>query len=571
MKKRLKRKYQYGGYGDIEYPQGYFQNAPTPNVNTIQGTNQYSEGQYATANKNYGGIGNTIGSLAGTAGGVISAMSENKSGKVNIAGKVGGGILSGAGTGFTAGSAFGPIGMAIGAAGGAIIGGITSGIQGTRRNIEFAKEKKAEKEREAELNEAYSKSALNIYPTSGVKSAQYYYAMGGIKNKYCMGGKRKLALGGQVPGGQVQPIASNVAVAQGATHEQGGMDVQPGMEVEGGEVLAETPNTIDVYSDRLEVSKGMTFAAKAAEYGAKKARYESQLDSPSMYVKNTAKREVQKMDLALQELLARQEEMKASLGIENPQGEAGLGDSLAKILPYADNIANAFLTGATPNIPKPEYNVATPMKTEININPELAESKQQVNQLTRNLGANVSNSSTLRNNVIAANTVNTANMNKLYGQKENIETQLKNQDSLNRQSVINANKALENQYNMNKFNRVDDIHEKISANVANMAEDASKQKAEANLERRDLLELELIKAQFKESGVYDRNMQALFDEYERGDMSIENLINRIREAQQNKTPKIRASKKGFSPKGFDEFGQPILGKAVSGQYGYYEG
>jgi hypothetical protein len=555
--KAKKKKLYYGGT-DVEYD-------PVTGL-PIQNTNQTVPTTQPTtqSNFNYDAV-QGIAGLGQVGGQFISALGERKDGKVNVGAKVAGGALSGAATGAALGTSIMPgIGTAIGAIGGALVGGITSGTTAGKQNKAIMDAEKAQKQREADMNEERSRYILNNFPTQGVKNAQYYYAAGGV-----------LPLQGMPPqgmpqqGGILQPVNSDTTVAQGATHEQGGIDIGTA-EVEDNEVLVEqSDGSNKVFSDRLPYKNGTTFAQEAARLSEEKAKEEAKMTSNSIYEKGTATRNIEKLNQQLDDLFAVQEARKQELGLQNPQGEAGFGDVVGSIMPYVDNVTNAILTAKTPQIPDPIYDKAMPLKTEYNINPQLAATVSQTNQLARNLAQNTSNSTTLRNNIIAANAANIGNINQLYGTKENIETQLKNQDALNRQQVQMGNVAKENQYNLNKMHRIDDIHQRISANVADAAVNAQQQRAEANLKRRDLLELEIIKKQYEDSGVWDRNLQGLFDSYAKGDTSYEEFAAALQEKAKAKKASKEASKKYSKSKNTTN-DKSYLGK-VAPKYGNYFG
>jgi hypothetical protein len=331
-----------------------------------------------------------------------------------------------------------------------------------------------------------------------------------------------------VQGGDTQEVANGVQQVVGPRHEQGGVDIGPNTEVEGGEVLQNTQEGVNVFSDRLEVLPGVTFAEQAAKLGEQKGRYEKEHQTANnIYSKNRAKRNIQKVDIEMKRLFDQQEAMKIEQGIENPEGQAAFGEALTGVLPYVDNVTNAIITAKTPEIPDPVYDEAVPLQTRYNINPQMEEINRQQANLQKNLRSNVASSANLRGSMIASGALATQARNQLFGQKENVETQLKNQDALNRQQVNMGNVAKENQYKTMKMHRIDDIHQRISGNVANMAQDAQMQIAEENLRKKDALTLEIVKQKYKESGVYNRNIDALFKAYEKGDITYKQFQERM--------------------------------------------
>lgn len=95
---------------------------------------------------------------------------------------------------------------------------------------------------------------------------------------------------------------------------------------------------------------------------------------------------------------------------------------------------------------KPVMTQAAKLKTRYNINPELSETRETelVNRAASRRNSQSSNTSLAREQRIANESRNARN--KLYGQKENIETQLINQDRLNRQSIMARNVAAYNDW-----------------------------------------------------------------------------------------------------------------------------
>lgn len=558
-----------------------------------------------------------------------------------------GSIGSGVATGASVGSTFGPWGTAIGAIGGAAVGAV-GGIS------EAQKAQKAwedSKERERDRREDISKAILTTYPTKGVEGATGFYMYGGKKRNtagtmYACGGKMKYAMGGMMQGvnpQQFQPVASNVQEVNGAKHEQGGVYAGQGNEVEDAEVLAQQKDgSTNVYSDRLEYAKGVTFADKAEELGKKKGKFEEDLESTSLFVKGSARRNIEKIDNQLNLLFMQQEGMKNKMGIPSPQeqqimeqqmqpsqeqqigsemqtqnaamtqqvgsfamggkmrkynnggtivpnnnpndiyggdlyfqgtyfdkdklnnltltppdqvipmtfdpskeeaafiepayssttnainkpgtkGKINFSDVAGRVLPFVDNAANLAITLNRPEIPKPVPFRNVPLKTDYNINPQLAAIDATESNTARMLKEQTNNSAIYRSNLIASRAGLVSQRNQLYADKENRETALDNQNRLNAQGVQNRNITKEDAYNQANMMRTRSIQNEISANAAEGAEDAQLQIAEDNLKKRDKLELNLLKQQYKDSGVWDRNLEKLFDDYIKGSKTYEDF------------------------------------------------
>lgn len=164
-----------------------------------------------------------------------------------------------------------------------------------------------------------------------------------------------------------------------------------------------------------------------------------------------------------------------------------LNSAATAVAPYIDNISNLKLIGKTPQVATPLMDkaylqTAMPMKTTYNINPQLDSATKSYKDYIKNLDDNTSNSAISRGNKLGAFAKTLENKSSLYGQKENIETQLTNADTQNRQQVSNANATnyqnVENRnlakldaYNSKKEARLDDNRRELSKNVANLSTD----------------------------------------------------------------------------------------------------
>lgn len=122
----------------------------------------------------------------------------------------------------------------------------------------------------------------------------------------------------------------------------------------------------------------------------------------------------------------------------------GLGSNLA------GSVASYFMTKNTINkMPEPLKPVMTPavkLKTKYNIQPQLTNisEAEQMNRASVRRNTQSSNTSLAREQRLMNEARGTKNT--LYGQKENIETQLINQDKLNRQSVMRDDIRAYNDY-----------------------------------------------------------------------------------------------------------------------------
>lgn len=94
---------------------------------------------------------------------------------------------------------------------------------------------------------------------------------------------------------------------------------------------------------------------------------------------------------------------------------------------------------STKYAPAPIQNSTSKMLTNYNINPQLASIRNEVANAQRDVTENTLSSKARQNrlNLLGLNTA--LNNNQLYANKENIETQLINQDAMNQQNIRNSN------------------------------------------------------------------------------------------------------------------------------------
>lgn len=121
-----------------------------------------------------------------------------------------------------------------------------------------------------------------------------------------------------------------------------------------------------------------------------------------------------------------------------------------------------------PQVSTPKSFRSARMKTSYNIEPQLAEIRENERNLRRVIGSNTSSSATniARQQRVANNAA--MERNKLRATKENIETQLYNQDALNRQEITNKNIAAINEANRyNEISSTQTANDKIQAKANN--------------------------------------------------------------------------------------------------------
>lgn len=122
----------------------------------------------------------------------------------------------------------------------------------------------------------------------------------------------------------------------------------------------------------------------------------------------------------------------------------GLGANLAGTIASGVNTRKALNNMEAP--PQPNPVMASNLKTDFNISPQLGEIEENARRMATDINANTSSSRTRLQRLQRTRNQAQTSKNSLRGQKENIETQLINQDRLNKQGVRATNVAAMNDW-----------------------------------------------------------------------------------------------------------------------------
>lgn len=355
------------------------------------------------------------------------------------------GLAKGLGIGSTVGAAAGSIVPGVGTAIGGVIGGIIGGVSGLISGI-FGGRRKKRKAREAAIRADITKNyelgqddiridqqALNditintnpidIYgdnpiPTSNTQTVSNQYNMIGVPTKenyefaFRCGGRRKR----YADGGSINQVASNAAIVEGPSHEQGGVPYGANAEVEGGEAILNGSNADYIFSDTLKLGD-RTFADIAKPLMLHKGYLEDKLAKSSVMLggllrltdrstyaidRNTNARNTEKQSARHNRLLAeingvqaelnnlynQQEAMKAEAGdTAEPKQEFALGGSI-----FACGGRRKYPTGGLA-IPPLQSIAPTPQFAEMDI--------QTVSPITSTVNTGAMSGATMGANIIA--------------------------------------------------------------------------------------------------------------------------------------------------------------------------
>lgn len=155
-----------------------------------------------------------------------------------------------------------------------------------------------------------------------------------------------------------------------------------------------------------------------------------------------------------------------SIGSDLIRGAADLAGSIASYKINKDMIDRMKVNNY---IPYQRYK----LKTNYNINPQLDSTREQVNAMIDESKHNTASSRTDLARRQRYRNLGIRNTNELYGQKENIETQLINQDILNAQRTSQQNTQLVNDYLRRKAEMDNKLAELNAENKVSLAQNAA--------------------------------------------------------------------------------------------------
>lgn len=123
---------------------------------------------------------------------------------------------------------------------------------------------------------------------------------------------------------------------------------------------------------------------------------------------------------------------------------------------------------SAPQVPAPQLVTPAKLKTNININPELSENRENELRINRLIRGNTGSSAAALARIQSNSYRSLSERNKLRSHKENLETQLQNQDAINRQQVASANAQQVNEANrFNSLSTIQTANDKVQATANN--------------------------------------------------------------------------------------------------------
>lgn len=287
----------------------------------------------------------------------------------------------------------------------------------------------------------------------------------GGKNQLRCGGKKKYAVGGVKPviseGGQAEKIDDRTFLLRGRKHETGGIVIGQGrksIEAEDGEVLRLGKGNIKILSAQ-PILNGESPAEKTIKNPNKAEiafqQQEAYKDRNNLNDDGTKKKGTARLGISRPVSGNSLRKVSSTL---SPVGKtkrkrADFGAVMSGVA-TGMNIASPIISGVTGliqanKLKKPQSPTlygAAKLKTSYDISPQLGALERSRQRLTRQVDRDTASSAAALSRKQSIDTGTTEQQNILYGQKENIETELINKDRLNTQNQADKNIATINQY-----------------------------------------------------------------------------------------------------------------------------
>lgn len=183
-------------------------------------------------------------------------------------------------------------------------------------------------------------------------------------------------------------------------------------------------------------------------------------------------------------------------------------ESIAKTGRFVDNIVNLSLAYKTPLPPNAPYIDSRNLKTTVNVSPQVQATNEAYRGFMKEADRRM-DTGQAGANMQAALATKIRNLNNVYSNQVNMETQLYNQNILNQQNVDKINSSIQYSNESAKFNRDVLQQQRISGNVANLSEDFANLHKDAQNMKNDRFAMAAIYKAYNNGGVMDRKMYSL--------------------------------------------------------------
>lgn len=326
-----------------------------------------------------------------------------------------------------------------------LIGGIIGGAK--KRKAEKAAQLEAERKQKMET----AQQQASILTEQAAQNDEVY---DDIRNQLMKkGGKASLPRKGIEPviteGGSATPIGRNTYLLNGRKHTNGGIIIGKGknsIEAEAGEVVKidKKDKEMKILSTLPLTRDGISPAAKA-------------ISNPNKATAAFNEQEQFKKEKGISNNRVAKTGTKVEYDADgNPVKKVSKfskfmnknGDAISSIAGAAGSIVSGLMNKSSINNikapEKPQLVAPAQLKTTINVNPQLSDVTESELTTRRDIAGNTASSTASLARRQRVSDASRSERNRIRGEKENMETQLHNQDALNRQSVAAQNAATTN-------------------------------------------------------------------------------------------------------------------------------
>lgn len=191
---------------------------------------------------------------------------------------------------------------------------------------------------------------------------------------------------------------------------------------------------------------------------------------------------------------------------------------------FVDNLANGIATANTPKIPKPYLDDNVKLNTTFDINPQLSSARNTKDALVKSINANTAQSGVSNSNKQQLFATYNDTANGLYGQKFNVENELKNKEIMINQGINSDNKDKLFNHDVANAARRGNIGREYANNASNFANDMYTSARDAKMDARDLENIKMLAMANPNSTDYGMKLQAFKDMYTNDPASLDAAI-----------------------------------------------
>ena len=173
--------------------------------------------------------------------------------------------------------------------------------------------------------------------------------------------------------------------------------------------------------------------------------------------------------------------------------------------------------------PTPETYYAMPLPTTVSTAATEYDMKKAARDANKLHLQNTASAQSAKANMAQTTAMGQAQLNKVHQDRINQENKLKTANRLNQQQVSMMNTQAQAAYKQQNLLREGTKRSELSAILNSATGKINMGMAERNQMNKDLFEVQLLEKQYKDNGVWDRNIQKLFSDYRKGIINREAL------------------------------------------------